>query len=168
MGIRITPLRAGGASVGVAALAIAVAFIGPREGLSLQAYRDSVGVWTICRGHTETVRPGDQKTEAECEALFESEVGQFLAEVDGRIKPPIPPESLAAITSVCFNLGLHGCRRIIARVNDGRLRDACEAIPLYVYASGRDCRIRANNCYGIVERRAAERDLCLAGLGSES
>jgi len=154
------------AAAGMGAAAMAAVFIQPLEGTKLEAYRDAVGVWTICTGHTGGVRPGDVATEAECDALFRSDLGRFLGAVDAAIRPEIPDASLAAFTSVCFNLGLHGCRKIIARVNAGRTRDACEAIPLYVYAGGRDCREPRSGCRGIVERRAAERELCLAGLGA--
>ncbi|WP_407674077.1 glycoside hydrolase family protein [Paracoccus beibuensis] len=41
------------------------------------AYQDIVGVWTIRYGSTAGVRPGDYKTDAECEALLRQEVGEF-------------------------------------------------------------------------------------------
>ncbi|KAA5606841.1 lysozyme [Roseospira marina] len=161
-------VRAALSAAGLGAGAIAAAFIGPHEGLSLTAYQDSVGVWTLCRGHTEGVRPGDTATRAECEALFASEVGRVLADVDDRIVVDIPDASLAALTSLCFNTGLGTCAPVLRRVNAGRLGAACDAIALYVYAGGRDCRDPASNCRGIVERRAAERELCHAGRTGES
>jgi lysozyme len=149
---------------GGGAAAIAAALIAPHEGLSLDAYRDSVGVWTICRGHTATAGPGKSYSRERCDELFESEVGEFLAAVDERVKPDIPPVSLAAITSLCYNVGVSTCAPVIRRVNAGNLRGACEAISLYVYAGGRNCRDPASNCRGIVTRRQDERALCLAGL----
>nr|WP_241482183.1 hypothetical protein [Leisingera sp. ANG-Vp] len=41
------------------ALASAVSFIGQWEGLRTEAYRDVVGVWTVCYGETKGVKPGD-------------------------------------------------------------------------------------------------------------
>lgn len=155
-------------AAGAGAAALAAAFIAPHEGLSLQAYRDSVGVWTICRGSTTGVRPGDRKTREQCEELFASEVGQFLEEVDRAMRPEIPAPSMAAITSLCFNVGLPTCRPVIARVNEGRLRDACNAITLYTRAGGKDCRRPDSNCRGIITRREDERELCLAGLEAGS
>lgn len=155
-------------AAGATAIAIATATIAPQEGLSLQAYQDSVGVWTICRGSTTGVRPGDRRTAEECERLFESEVGQFLEEVDRAVRPEIPAPSLAAFASLCYNTGLGTCRPVLERANRGRLRDACEAIILYTRAGGRDCHDPRANCRGIVERRAEERALCLAGLESGS
>jgi len=156
------------AVVGLGAAGMLAVFVPYHEGTELQAYQDSVGVWTICTGHTAGVAPGDTATEAECAALYRSDIGRFLGAVDSAIWPDIPDASMAAITSVCFNLGLHGCRKIIARVNAGRLRAACEAIPLYIRAGGKDCRDRANDCYGLVTRRQNERALCLAGLEGAS
>lgn len=151
-------------AAGTGAAAMAAFFIAPHEGTRLESYRDSVGVWTVCTGHTQTAGPGVRYTQAECDALFRSDLGRFLAEVEARIQPEIPPASLAAITSLCFNVGTGTCAPVIRRVNAGRLREACEAITLYVYAGGRDCRDPASNCRGIVTRRQDERALCLAGL----
>ncbi|WP_164171293.1 glycoside hydrolase family protein, partial [Stenotrophomonas maltophilia] len=53
-----------------------------REGARLEAYRDSVGVWTIGVGHTSAagapkVTPGLTITAQECDAIFERDVARF-------------------------------------------------------------------------------------------
>jgi lysozyme len=60
-----------------AAIAIAAAFIAPKEGLRLIAYRDIVGVPTICYGETRDVEMGDVKTKAECDAMLQKRVEEF-------------------------------------------------------------------------------------------
>ena len=155
-------------AAGAGAAALPAAIIAPAEGLSLRAYQDSVGVWTICRGSTTGVRPGDRRTAEECDRLFESAVGHYLSRVDALVTPEIPAPSLAAFASLCYNTGLGTCRPVLERANRGRLRDACEAIGLYTRAGGRDCHDPRSNCRGIVERRAEERALCLAGLEAGS
>jgi len=45
--------------------------------------------------------------------------------------------------------------------NRGLYEEGCAAIKAYYYAQGRDCRIRENNCYGLVARREREYALCI-------
>lgn len=61
-------------------LAVAVPLIAKWEGLRTEAYRDIVGVWTVCYGETKGVRPGDLYSKAECDAMLAREV---LAYRDG-------------------------------------------------------------------------------------
>ncbi|WP_412074125.1 glycoside hydrolase family protein [Tritonibacter mobilis] len=49
---------------GSMALASALSFIGQWEGLRTKAYRDIVGVWTVCYGETKGVRRGDSVSDA--------------------------------------------------------------------------------------------------------
>lgn len=41
--------------------------VGLNEGRSLVAYKDPVGVWTICDGETLDVKPGERRSEAQCD-----------------------------------------------------------------------------------------------------
>ena len=50
------------------ALSTAIAFVGQWEGLRTEAYRDVVGIWTVCYGETKGVQPGDSYSKAECDA----------------------------------------------------------------------------------------------------
>ena len=53
------------------ALALAVALAAPAEGLRQVAYRDPVGIPTICFGSTRNVHMGDTATVEQCKTLFE-------------------------------------------------------------------------------------------------
>jgi len=149
-------------AAGAGSAAIAAAFIGDKEGLALAAYQDGARVWTICRGHTEGVRPGQTATPAECERLFASDLGQALAEIDRIVTVPMSEPRRAAIASFCaYNLGLAKCARstFIRRLNAGD-PTACDEIERWVYVGGQDCRDPAANCRGIVTRRQQEAALC--------
>jgi len=149
---------AGGGLAGVIALSIAL--IGPWEGRELQAYRDIVGVPTICYGETLDVQIGDVATPAECETMLARRVAQFEAEIRRCLPAKLPDKTRAAFVSAAYNIGSRGfcgssmSRRALA----GDLRGACEALSLWNKAGGKVVR-------GLVNRRAAERALCLEGLG---
>ncbi|MER5174127.1 glycoside hydrolase family protein, partial [Thioclava kandeliae] len=56
--------HAAGVAGVAAAIALAITTIAPWEGKELRAYRDIVGIPTICFGETEGVKMGDVATEA--------------------------------------------------------------------------------------------------------
>ncbi len=69
--------KAVAAAIGGGAIAIASVLItGPSgndglEGVSYIPYKDIVGVWTVCHGHTgKDIMLGKTYTKAECKALF--------------------------------------------------------------------------------------------------
>jgi lysozyme len=49
------------------------------ESVRLQAYQDSVGVWTIGYGHTKDVKKGDRITQYQAEQLLKEDLAQFEA-----------------------------------------------------------------------------------------
>lgn len=147
---------------GAGAGAIAQQLIGEREGLALTAYQDGARVWTICRGHTEGVRPGLTATREECDRLFASDLGRFIDQVDGLVKVPLPDIRRAAVVSFCFNVGTGACARstFLRKLNDGHGAAACDEIPKWIHVAGKDCRDPASHCRGIVTRRTEEAELC--------
>jgi len=149
-----------------AAMLLAVPFIVDREGESLESYRDVVGVWTICNGETLGVRAGQRKTREECSQLTNSRVGQFMTQVYGLIAVEVPPETLAAHTSFAYNIGLAGYARskALEETNEGNIAAGCLAMANWYTAGGKDCRIKSNGCYGLINRRNDEIELCLSGL----
>ena len=80
----------------VAAKLLAV-FEGP---VKLKSYRDSGGVWTIGRGHTEGVGPGMTISREQSDALFAKDQAPLLTMVEG-----LPPVRAAAYVSFGFNCG---------------------------------------------------------------
>jgi len=75
-------------------------------------------------------------------------------------KVPLNAHELAAYTSFVFNVG-HGnfaSSTLRRRLNEGDREGACEELKRWVYAKGQKLP-------GLVKRREAERQLCLAPVG---
>ncbi len=84
----------------------ALAIIMESESLSLTAYQDVAGVWTIGYGHTAGVGPTTPPvTEEEAWRLLEEDLSEFEAHVRAAVKVPITPWQLGALVSLCYNIG---------------------------------------------------------------
>lgn len=81
--------------------------ISKHEGRRLSSYKDAVGVWTICDGHTRTARPGQVTTPAVCDRLLKEDVADAEAAVH-RLFPAdleLTFEQYLALVDFVFNLG---------------------------------------------------------------
>jgi lysozyme len=141
------------------ALVIAVPLVKPLEGRSLASYLDPVGIPTICYGSTAGVKLGQTKTDAQCDALLANELGQAIASVDQLTIRQQPDTRRAALGSFVYNVGEQAFAgsTLLRKLNAGDVSGACAELSRWVYAKG----VRLN---GLVQRRAAERELCEAGL----
>lgn len=88
--------KAVAAAIGGGAIAIASVLItGPSgndglEGVSYIPYKDIVGVWTVCHGHTgKDIIPGKTYTEAECKALLNKDLATVARQINPYIKVDI-------------------------------------------------------------------------------
>lgn len=129
------------------------------EGRSLAAYLDPVGIPTICEGVTRGVRLGQTKTPAQCDALLQQELTIAIAGVDRNVTSPQPETRRAALASFVYNVGepQFKASTLLRKLNAGDARGACAELSRWVYAKGQKLA-------GLVNRRAAERELCEAGL----
>ncbi|MFC0268565.1 lysozyme [Kushneria aurantia] len=145
--------------VGGGTLAIAAAIVSPWEGTRLESYQDSVGVWTVCTGHTATAAPGQTRTPEACRDLLESDLGAALAAVNRHVEYPISNMTRAALVSFAYNVGEGAFERstLLEKLNAGDVRGACNELPKWVYAGGQRLR-------GLAKRRANERQVCLDGI----
>ena len=81
------------------------------EGLRLNAYRDSAGVWTIGYGSTRyhdgrLIRPGDTlANEAQANAIFVNTLGQYEDAVNTFVKVPLTQNQYDALLSFTYNEG---------------------------------------------------------------
>lgn len=152
-------LRIAGGLTGAGLLAVAV--VGGYEGLRTTAYRDVVGIPTVCFGETRGVRMGDSYTVDECKAMLGDGLVEFEAGMRKCLAAPdrIPDKSYVAFLSLAYNIGGGAfCRSTVARkANAGDLRGACDAILAWNKAGGRVID-------GLDRRRKEERALCLSGL----
>ncbi|MBB2698976.1 UNVERIFIED_ORG: lysozyme [Rhizobium esperanzae] len=153
-------LRKAGYGLTVAG-ALAVGFVGGKEGVSTKAYRDIVGVPTICFGETRGVKMGDTATMDECKAML----GDALVEFEGNMRAcltnpdKIPDKPYVSFLSLSYNIGSHAfCGSTVARkANAGDLVGACNAILAWNKAGGRVIN-------GLTLRRQEERRMCLEGV----
>jgi len=136
----------------------AAAFIAKWEGCKLTAYQDVVGIWTIGYGRTTNVHPGDSCTQEQADAWLAEEVEQFKRGVRGAVLVPLNGNQLAACTSLAYNIGLAAFRgsTLLRKLNDGDYQGAADQFLVWNKAGGRVVQ-------GLVNRRAAERDLFLKG-----
>ena len=129
------------------------------EGRSLVAYLDPVGIPTICEGVTLGVKLGDRATPAQCDQLLQRELRVALTAVDRQVRVPLPDTRRAALGSFVYNVGERqfSSSTLLRLLNAGDAQGACAQLSRWVYAGGKQLA-------GLVNRRAAERELCEAGL----
>lgn len=150
----------GGAAGTAAVIALAAAFIMPWEGLETRAYRDIVGIWTICYGETYAVKPGEVRTPAQCESGLAKGVGEYYARLDACVtNDNVPVKATAAFVSWSWNVGTGAAcgSTLVRKLNAGDVRGACDELLRWIRAGGRVVQ-------GLVNRRKAERTLCLEGV----
>lgn len=148
-----------------AAAAIAVALAVPAEGLRQAAYKDPVGIPTICFGSTKGVRMGDFRTVPECKALLTKEMDEYITAVE-TCAPGLPMPVLAAFSDAAYNLGpVIACdtsRSTAARMlKAGDYRGACNQLPRWNQAKVMGVSV---SLPGLTKRRALEREICLSGI----
>jgi len=126
------------------------------EGLRLQAYQDSVGVWTIGYGTTRGVKAGMKIRKDQAERMLLNDVARFEPEVERLITAPLNQDQWDALISFTYNLGAANLESSTLRrlLNAGDYAAAAEQFTRWNKAGG---QVLA----GLTRRRAAERDLFL-------
>lgn len=127
------------------------------EGCRLEAYQDSVGVWTIGYGHTgPDVTEGLSVTQDEAEALLRQDLEKFQDGVDAAIGADTSDNQYGAMVSLAFNIGLGNfCGSSVLRThNAGDHQAAADAFLMWNKAGGRVLP-------GLDRRRHEERALYL-------
>ena len=119
------------------------------EGLRLNSYQDSVGVWTIGYGHTQGVQPGQTITQQQAQAFLQQDLGVAEAGVN-RLNLTLTDNQFAALVSFTFNLGAGNLNKLLSQ----GLAAAPDRILLFDHAGGRVLP-------GLTRRRQAERALFL-------
>lgn len=143
-------------------LLLAAQLIKPYEGYAPTAYLDPVEIPTICYGHTQGVEMGTTLSEEQCEGLLAQDLQKALDTLERYVTVPLPDTRRAALASFVYNVGAgkFSHSTLLQKLNAGDIRGACNELSRWVYAGGRKLT-------GLVKRRAAERDMCLQGLGTE-
>lgn len=128
------------------------------EGLRLEAYQDSVRVWTIGYGHTREVRVGQVITEKEAEGLLREDLDEFERGVLYATSPvKLTQGQFDALVSFSFNLGLGSLNSstLLKKLKAGDASGASFEFQRWVYAD-------AKKLPGLVKRREAERQLFIS------
>ncbi|TIN83090.1 lysozyme [Mesorhizobium sp.] len=150
-------------------LLASTALVRPWEGRELRAYRDIVGVFTICDGDTENVHMGMVETQAGCDARlqkrltkdFKPGLQKCIANYDAK-----PLSWRAMMISLSYNVGTRAAcnSRAAAFGNAGKYHDSCIAATAFNKAGGKMIA-------GLVKRREmgdaqriGEAELCVSGL----
>lgn len=133
------------------------AAISQREGNKLQAYRDSVGIWTIGVGHTTAAGPptpthGMTITAAQSDEILSRDLAKFEAAVDKAITAPMAQHEFDAMVSLAFNIGGGSFTKssVARKFNAGDKAGAANAFLLWNKAGGKVLK-------GLTTRRKAER-----------
>lgn len=148
------------------------------EGNRLVAYKDGVGIWTICGGLTRIdgirVKPGDRLTEAQCDFYNKEHASEAQREMAKRMGPRwagLSTPAQVGIASWCWtNIGWLKCEAstFMAKWRSGApMNDVCAQITNWIRDSGKDCRKAGSNCQGQPLRRMREDELCLIPGGSD-
>ena len=142
-------------------LKIAIPLTSRWEGIRLRAYRDIVGVWTVCFGETNGVTASSSYTREECESMLQAQLLDYRKRLHGyftadTLATRLPATRDAAFTDLAYNAGVYAIGRSTAvrRLNEGRVVAACEALTWWNKAGGRVVR-------GLVARRTENKALCL-------
>lgn len=152
-----------------AAIAAAAAIAIPAEGLRQTAYRDPIGILTVCWGATgQGVQAGKRYTLDECRDRLDEDMRKAVETVE-RCRPGLPEPVLAAFSDAVFNLGPKvACDTrpppdgsTAARLlQTGDLAGACRQLPRWNRAKLAGVSVVLP---GLTKRRAKEMELCLEG-----
>lgn len=149
-----------------AAVAAATALAIPAEGLRQVAYRDPVGILTVCYGATgQGVQTGKRYTLAECRTRLDADMLKAVEAVEA-CQPGLPEPVLAAFGDAVYNLGpTIACdteRSTAARyLAVGQYKQACGQLTRWNKARVAGVAIELP---GLTKRRAKEMDVCLEGV----
>ena len=130
------------------------------EGLRLEAYQDSVGIWTIGYGTTRIngvpVQPGMIITQVEAEAFLLEDLKEFVPIVQRNTRALITQSMFDALCSFTYNLGGGNLSKstLLKDLNSSKYLDAAAGFLLWTKAGGKEL-------LGLVRRRSAEKDLFL-------
>lgn len=134
--------------------------IGNAESCRRDPYVCPAGVLTDGIGNTHGVKVGTRKTDAQIAADWEKNILSAEKCVNSYAAgATLSDNTFSAVTSITFNVGCGTMQKstLFRLLRQGKVADACQQFPRWVYASG-------VKLPGLVTRRAAEKKLCQDGL----
>lgn len=112
------------------------------EGLSLTAYEDAAGVWTIGYGHTKGVRPGDRISEWWAKELLKDDVEEVEQQVR-ELDVARTEGQFDALVSFVFNLGIDRLKTstLLKVIREGGSKNAIKReFKRWVHAGGKQLK----------------------------
>lgn len=146
------------ALLGAGAAAILTPFVAGWEGKENDPYFDLVGKQTVCFGETDV--PMQHYTDAQCEDMLAGSLAKHAMPVLKRNPELLGHDAqLAAAASLSYNIGPAAYSRstVAKRFSAGNWKAACDAFLMWRFAGGKEVP-------GLLNRRRAERKLCLRGI----
>lgn len=147
---------------GLAVVAALVSGVKLHEGRENTAYVDRLAfnkAVTVCYGHTRTAVLGMTYTNAECDALLIKDLNEVYAPIVRKlVRVPLSQGEFNALVDFTYNLGEGNLRSstLLRKLNALDYAGAQLEFAKWKFTAGKDCTIRANKCYGIIERREWE------------
>lgn len=121
---------------------------------------------TLGFGTTDGVKLGDKTTPPKAAARALTDVAKYEGALKRCVKVPLHQYEYDVYVNHAYNVGAKKfCdSTIVVKLNAYDYAGACAEFPRWFYGPGRkDCRIRENNCYGLVLRRERQRRACEGG-----
>ncbi len=124
------------------------------EGLRLEAYQCSAGVWTIGYGHTSTAKQGMKITCEKAEVLLKSDLIRFEKCLNSSIKTELTQNQYDALVCFIFNIGCAAFldSSMLECINNKDFKKAAWWFSRWNIANGKPCA-------GLIRRRAIEKEL---------
>ncbi|EPG39520.1 lysozyme [Acinetobacter colistiniresistens] len=146
---------------GMKASTVGINLITSFEDLRLNAYDDSVGVWTIGYGTTVypdgvKVKKGDVCTLDQAKAYFAHDLNRFETAVNSALTVVMNQNQFDALVSLAYNIGEKAFKTstLVELLNANKFTAAADQFLVWNKGDGKVMK-------GLVRRRAAERELFL-------
>lgn len=124
------------------------------EGLSLKAYKDPVGVWTIGWGHTgPDAREGNEITNSRAESLLSQDIREAEDDIRRLVKRDLTQGQFDALVSWQFNTGALGKSTLLRELNAGNYAAVPGQLRRWVYGTVNGQKVILP---GLVKRRSDE------------
>ena len=128
-----------------------IALIKKFEGCELEAYQDSVGVWTIGYGHTKGVEKGMTITKEQADTMLQEELAEYEGYINDMVTSNLGQCEFDALVAWVYNLGPTNLKNstLLKEVNAGNYQAVPQEIKRWNKAGGEVLK-------GLMRRREAE------------
>lgn len=128
------------------------------EGTEYRAYKDIVGVSTVCHGHTgNDIIQNKLYTKKECEALLTKDLYKHAKGMLECTNVPLNVNQFVAFTMFTYNVGVGNfcSSTLVKKLNSRDYIGACDQLLRWDFANGK--RIK-----GLTNRRGFEHAICIS------